>query len=196
MAKDFLDELSKTAQSLTEKVSSVYESSKLRSKIAAEEHESVKLMAEIGKIVYARFAEGKEVDSEFQELCEGILGHKKAVDELKATAAGKKGLKICPACEKEIDKDAMFCPYCGTPVPNPEPAPEEEDFADDAEDEFAAEDACEVTETVEETEETEESAEEPAEDPEEKDEAACEPAEEAAESVFDTAEPSEEIIPD
>lgn len=195
MAKDFLDELSKTAQSLTEKVSSVYESTKLRSKIAAEENEAEKLMAEIGKIIYARFAEGQETDSEFQELCEGILGHKKAVDELKAAAAGKKGLKICPACEKEIDKEAMFCPYCGTPVPNPEPV-EEEDFVDDAEDEFAEEDACEVTETVEETEETEEAAEEPAEEPEKTDEAVCEPAEEAAESVFETAEPSEENIPD
>jgi len=191
MAKDFLDELSKTAQSLTEKVSSVYESTKLRSKIAAEENEAEKLMAEIGKIIYARFAEGQETDSEFQELCEGILGHKKAVDELKAAAANKKGLKICPACEKEIDKEAMFCPYCGTPVPNPEPV-EEEDFTDDAEDEFAEEDACEVTET----EEAEETAEEPAEDPEKTDEAVCEPAEETAESVFVTAEPSEENIPD
>jgi len=148
-------------------------------------------MAEIGKIIYARFAEGQETDSEFQELCEGILGHKKAVDELKAEAAGKKGLKICPACEKEIDKEAMFCPYCGTPVPNPEPV-EEEDFTDDAEDEFAEEDACEVTET----EEAEETAEEPAEDPEKTEEAVCEPAEEPAESVFVTAEPSEENIPD
>lgn len=191
MAKDFLDELSRTAQSLTEKVSSVYESTKLRSKIAAEENEAEKLMAEIGKIIYARFAEGQETDSEFQELCEGILGHKKAVDELKAEAAGKKGLKICPACEKEIDKEAMFCPYCGTPVPNPEPV-EEEDFTDDAEDEFAEEDACEVTET----EEAEETAEEPAEDSEKTDEAVCEPAEETAESVFVTAEPSEENIPD
>ena len=195
MAKDFLDELTKTAQSLTEKVSSVYESSKLRSKIAAEENEAEKLMAEIGKIIYARFAEGKETDSEFQELCEGILGHKKAVEDLKTEAAGRKGLKICPACEKEIDKEAMFCPYCGTPVPNPEPA-EEEVMTDDAEDVFAEEDACEVKETVEETEETEEPAEEPAEDSAMADEAVCEPAEDAEAGNSETAEHSEEIIPE
>ncbi len=191
MAKDFLDELSKTAQSLTEKVSSVYESSKLRSKIAAEENEAVKLMAEIGKIVYARFVEGQETDSEFQELCEGISGHKKAVDELKAAAAGKKGLKICPACEKEIDKDAMFCPYCGTPVPNPEPA-EEEVMTDEAEDGTAEEDACEVKEAVEVTEENEEPACEEAEDTDKVEEAVYEEAEEAIETAPETAEPSEE----
>ena len=193
MAKDFLDELSKTAQSLTEKVSSVYESSKLRSKIAAEENEAEKLMAEIGKIVYARFVEGKETDSEFQELCEGILGHKKAAEDLKAAAAGRKGLKICPACEKEIDKDAMFCPYCGTPVPNPEPVKEE--AVTDETDEAAEEDACEVKEAVEETEETEEAAADAAEDPEE-DKAVCEPAEDAEAGLEDAAEFSEDVIPD
>lgn len=194
MAKDFLDELSKTAQSLTEKVSSVYESSKLRSKIAAEENQAEKLMAEIGKIIYTRFMEGKETDSEFQELCEAILGHKKAVDDLKAAAAGKKGLKICPACEKEIDKDAMFCPYCGTPVPNPEP--EQEDEFEDTEDGAAEEDACEVTEAVEETEEPEESEEEAVEEPEKAEEAVSSPAEETAESVGETADTFEKVIPD
>lgn len=174
MAKDFFDELSgtlsKKAQSLTERVNSVYETQKLRSRIAGEERMAEKLMTDIGRIVYSRFLEGGEVDSDLVSLCEEIKGHEDAADELKADAAGKKGQKICPACKKEVDKYASFCPYCGTPVPDPEPEEEEEpEFEEipgnsDAEDAPAEdEDAEEVTAPEEAAEETEEAVPEEAE---------------------------------
>ncbi len=171
MAKDFFDELggtlSKKAQSLTERVNSVYEAQKLRSRIAAEERMAEKLMTDIGRIIYSRFLEDGEVDSDLVSLCEEIKGHEDAADELKADAAGKKGQKICPACRKEVDKEALFCPYCGTPLPEPEPEEKEEELEfeeipgdSDAEDTPAEdEDAEEVTapeETAEETAEPEE----------------------------------------
>ena len=38
------------------------------------------------------------------------------------SAANIKGQKICPSCEREVDINVSFCPYCGTPCPTPEPA--------------------------------------------------------------------------
>ncbi|MBQ9064646.1 MAG: zinc ribbon domain-containing protein [Blautia sp.] len=130
MAKDFFDGLGGTlshkAQTLTEKFGFVYESQKLKSRISGEKRMIEKLQSDIGRIIYERFADGMEVDESLVSLCEEIRGHEDAIEEFKGYAAGRKGLKICPACKKEVDKKALFCPYCGTPVPNPEPEEEEE----------------------------------------------------------------------
>ena len=130
MAKDFFDELGETisrrAQDLSEKVGSAYESQRVRGKISNEEHARVKLMTDMGRLIYTKFTEGKEVDSDLVSLCEEIRSHEQAIEELKESAAAKKGLKICPACKKEVSKNAAFCPYCGTQVPDPEPEPEKE----------------------------------------------------------------------
>lgn len=198
MAKDFFDELggtlSKTAQSLTEKVGSVYETSKLKSKISGEARMAEKLMADIGRIIYARFAEGGEVDEDLRDLCEEIRGHEEVIDELKANAAGRKGLKICPSCKKEVSKDALFCPYCGAPLPVPEPeevfeeVPEEVDAGGIAEsaEEAAAEmadavaEACEKMEAV-----SSEALEKAAETASEAGDAVTEAVEEAVDTAAD-----------
>ena len=180
MAKDFFDglggTLSKRAQSLTEKVGSVYESQKLKARIAGEERMAEKLMTEVGRIIYARFADGAEIDEDLLELCEEIKGHEDVVSELKASAANKKGHKICPACKKEVDQAVSFCPYCGAQVPDPEPeaAEEEPEFEEIP----SEEDFCEVTE---EASEAEEACCETAE-------GCCEAAEDAAEAVGEAAE--------
>ena len=189
MAKDFFDELgeniSKRAKDVSEKVSNAYETQRVRGKISNEEHAAEKLMTDIGRLVYTKFTEGQEVDSEFASICEEILSHEQAIEELKQSAAAKKGLKICPACKKEVSKKASFCPYCGTQVPDPEPEPEE---APAEEEEFDFTEAV-VEEEAASEEETAEEAEAPKEETAEEETAEEETAEE---ETAEEAAPEEE----
>ena len=55
-------------------------------------------------------------------MCQEIDQHYLKVREYKDSAANIKGQKICPSCEREVDINVSFCPYCGTPCPTPESA--------------------------------------------------------------------------
>ena len=46
----------------------------------------------------------------------------KTIDVSGLGISNLKGEKICPSCEREVDINVSFCPYCGTPCPTPEPA--------------------------------------------------------------------------
>ncbi|MBQ8305717.1 MAG: zinc ribbon domain-containing protein [Blautia sp.] len=158
MANDFFNDLSetlsKTAKGLSERMGSMYDAQKIRSKIAGEEKLINKALADIGQIVFDRFAEGGEVEEDIRALCEEICQHNESIESLKEEAAGKKGQKICPGCKKSVDKEVSFCPFCGTPVPDPEPPVEEEpeEAEEFFEDEQTAEEVAEeaVREAVEE----------------------------------------------
>ena len=201
--KDLGETISKTAQGISEKAGSVYESQKLRNKIATEERMIQKAMEEIGKWVYSKYTDGEEIDEEIISFCEEIRDHQEQIEVYKEEAANRKGKKICPSCKKAVDRSVSFCPFCGTPVPDPEPqeAPEEafenaELFEDDetskSSAEEAKEEACEAADKAEEAaadvaEEAKEAACEAADAAEEVKEAACEAAENAAEEVKEAA---------
>ena len=80
------------------------------------------------------------MDEELQNLCQEIRQHLDAIAEYKDAAADLKGRKICPSCKRAVEKDAAFCPYCGTACPNPEP---EEEVVAEASAEEATEAAVE-----------------------------------------------------
>ena len=152
MAKNFFDELSetltKTAQTLSTRMGGVYESQKVNSKIAGEERMIKKLMADMGKIIYERYASGLETDSELVEFCTQIKEHSEKVEALKVESLRKKGQKTCPACGRTVDTGFAFCPFCGAEVPTPEPAEEEEPEEEAQEEELFNEE--EVSEKMEE----------------------------------------------
>ena len=158
MANDFFNDLSetlsKTAKGLGERMGSMYDAQKIRSKIAGEEKLINKTLADIGQILFDRFVEGQEMDEDIRVLCEEICQHNENIENLKEEAASKKGQKICPGCKKNVDKEVAFCPFCGTPVPDPEPPVEEaEEEAEDVfEDEQTADEIAEeaVKEALEE----------------------------------------------
>ena len=145
MANEFFSDLSekltKTAQGLGKSMGDIYEAQKKRSQISGEERMVDKLMTDVGRIIFDRYKEGADIDSELLAVCVEINQHMENIEALKEDVANKKGQKICPACKKSVDKEASFCPYCGTAVPDPEPEEEEipeedaaaEEVLDDAE---------------------------------------------------------------
>lgn len=193
MGTDFFDELgetlSRTAREFGERAGSLYETQKLRTKIAGEEHAVNKAMAELGKTLYRAYRNGQELTEEQKGWCEQIDQHKEIISRYKAEMAGKKGKKICPSCGEAVDLSVSFCPYCGAACVTQEPA-EETDSADEEAEEVLSED----TENLSEAEE--DIFEEVCEEPETEDavtEAAAEPEVEniASEEV---AEPEEDSL--
>lgn len=118
MGTDFLDELgetlTRTAKGLGEKAESFYETQKIRNKIASESRIIDKIMADLGNILYRKYQDGETLDAEQKTLCEQIHQHMERIVRYKELLADRKGQKICSCCERSIDQDVAFCPYCGT----------------------------------------------------------------------------------
>ena len=156
--KEFFDglgeALTKTAKDISEKAGSVYETQKIRSRIASEERTIEKLKSDIGNLIFSRFEAGEMLEGELGRLCRDISERLVKIETLEKENASLRGKKICPSCRKEIPMEALFCPSCGTSCPNPEPeeeapAEEETSFAEDfgTQAEEAFENAAEEAET-------------------------------------------------
>lgn len=165
MGTDFLDDLgetlSRTAREFGERAESLYETQKLRGKIAGEEHAISKAMTELGKSLYREYKSGRELTEEQKAWCEQIDQHKVVIGRFRAKMAGRKGKKICPSCGESVDQSAAFCPYCGAACKKEEP----ENAAGDAAEEPAGE-AEEGSKNAEENFTEAEAAEREAERPE------------------------------
>lgn len=133
MAAEIIDGLVKTLSKTTKEIGKAtkelgaraeqgIEAQKIRNKIAGEERIIEKIKVDIGDVIYRRHSQGDGIDSELSALCQEIDQHYLKVREYKDSAANIKGQKICPSCEREVDINVSFCPYCGTPCPTPEPA--------------------------------------------------------------------------
>ena len=135
MANDFFDSfgetISRTARELSEKAENFYEVQKLRNQISAEERVVSKAMERLGSIIYKRYEGGEPVDDEIAGICGEISRHVSKIHELKGSAAGKAGQKICPSCHRTIDKEVFFCPFCGTACEDKKEKPEEEAFREE-----------------------------------------------------------------
>lgn len=124
MGTEFFDglgeTLSRTAKELGERAEQLYGVQKIRNKISGEERIVEKVMTDIGNLIYKRHEEGEALDGELSVLCEEIHQHMMKIREYKGEAAAIRGQKICPSCEKAVDKDVSFCPYCGAECPEEE----------------------------------------------------------------------------
>lgn len=159
MGTEFFDglgeTLTRTAKELGERAEQIYETQKLRNKISGEERIIDKVMADIGNLIYKRHVNGEALDSELSVLCEEIQQHMLKIKEYRSSAADIKGQKICPSCEKAVDKEVAFCPYCGAECPNPEPVKEQDDeIKETYEDYFQSEDTEDTAETPDPAEQT------------------------------------------
>lgn len=155
MGTEFFDELgetiTKTAKGLGERAEMLYEAQKLRNKISSEDRMIDKTMADLGNILYKRYLKGEVLGAKEMELCAQIDRHREEMWKYKDSLANMKGKKLCPACEKAVDKDAAFCSYCGAACPTPEPEEEaDNDAVEVPEEAFEEESAPE--QVVEETE--------------------------------------------
>lgn len=192
MAKDFFgslgETLTKTAKELGGRAEEVYETQRLRNKIAGEEKQVEKAMADLGRIIYKRYKEEIPVDDAQKAICEQIDQRMEQIEKFKSDISDLKirSKRFCPACGNPIDKNAAFCSNCGAACPTEEPEEEAGDTIEGEAAEVAEEEVVEATEeTTEET--SEETATEASEDAEAETEA---PAEETAEEQEES--PAEE----
>ena len=156
-------ELGKTTRELGARAEQTIEAQKIRSKITGEERIIEKIKVDIGDIVYRRHSQGDGIDSELSALCQEIDQHYLKIREYKDNAANLKGEKICPSCEREVDINVSFCPYCGTPCPTQEPAKNvENDIVSSDEDEDGSNEPEEPE--TEKTAETDAAQEQPVEE--------------------------------
>ena len=174
MAAEIIDGLVKTLSKTTKEIGKAtkelgaraeqgIEAQKIRNKIAGEERIIEKIKVDIGDVIYRRHSQGDGIDSELSALCQEIDQHYLKVREYKDSAANIKGQKICPSCEREVDINVSFCPYCGTPCPTPEPAKDIEgdtvSSEEDSEDGSCGTEKAQAEEVQPEEPKTEESAE-------------------------------------
>ena len=150
MARDFFEELSdtitRTTKDLGKKAGQIYETQKLRSKIASEEQMVQKLKADIGNVIFEKYKEGAEIEESLRGFCEEIQQHMDIIAGYKDCAAELKGRKLCPACGKAVDRSVSFCPFCGAVCPTPEPEAAQGDVVDTETEETVAEASENTTE--------------------------------------------------
>ena len=162
-------ELGKTTRELGARAEQTIEAQKIRSKITGEERIIEKIKVDIGDIVYRRHSQGDGIDSELSALCQEIDQHYLKIREYKDNAANLKGEKICPSCEREVDINVSFCPYCGTSCPaknveNDTVSSDEDEDGSNGTEETPAEELQPEEPETEKTAETEPAQEQPVEE--------------------------------
>lgn len=172
MADISFEELSRTLSSAAEnvgkKTEEFIEVQKIRAQINSAARSVEKSYKDLGEMIYRRYSAGEGVDAEVAVLCEDIAQLQQSIIEKKEELASRKGKKICPTCEAEIDPDAVYCMKCGAKVA------ESQEDADDFDDESAQ---TLAEETVDEEEKAEEIAEPDAAEEKEADDVSGDPDE-------------------
>lgn len=123
--------VTETARAAAKKSGEIVEITKLSMSIGVEEDKIEKAYAEIGKVVFSAYNEGKEVGDTFKELCEKIKSYEDNIKDIKQKILELKNVKVCPGCAAELEVEIAYCPKCGTKQENPQPvekAPEEKPF--------------------------------------------------------------------
>ena len=120
------DKVSEFAKSVGDKTSGAIETTKLDTKISAEQSSINAIMAKIGEFYYNRYAETGTADEGITEFCAAIDGHNAAIADAKAeierikaeseaaaSAPAAAGGLICSSCGKPGAADRKFCSECG-----------------------------------------------------------------------------------
>jgi hypothetical protein len=127
-----LNDIKGTLLSITRnvgKTSSVLVKTTKLSVTLAQEQEALKaLYVEIGKKVHEIYQYGGTLGKFFDEKYREIEGLERKIDGLKEEIAKIKGVKECPKCGKQVDKNAEFCPKCGLRLEGVAPMGEEHDY--------------------------------------------------------------------
>lgn len=110
----FGKKVSEAAQSAAKKSSELVEVTKINMSISSEEDKIKKHFSKIGEEIYAKYAEGNEIDPDFMEMCQEIGTIREKINDLKAKIMELKNVKLCTNCGAELDRSIVFCPKCGT----------------------------------------------------------------------------------
>ena len=112
--------VSKGVSTATEKAQQTVEITRLHAQMAAKRKEIDNLMEEIGRMVYEGYLAGDPLQerARVEGVCEQIRSKYREITAIENRIMELRNEKEC-ACGKKVAYDARFCPYCGTPFPEP-----------------------------------------------------------------------------
>lgn len=105
---------SAASRSVNEATKNMSDTSNLKRKILYEEERILEIFADIGKIYYKT----PEKTDELKALCDDIDTRKKRIKKMRFELQTKKGYKICPTCQAEVQEKFQFCGVCGAKLPS------------------------------------------------------------------------------
>jgi len=114
--------IGETAQAAQKKANNTIEITKLNKAISNEEAKIEKIYNELGRKLYDFYAQGHNIDEEFEQECEEISIYKDNIKDLKKKIMELKNIRLCPNCGSEIDEDNLYCSKCGARIEPPAPA--------------------------------------------------------------------------
>ena len=120
---EFFDKLTKKAsetyKGAAEKTGKIAKEAKLKMKIGENKSKINDLYEEIGKKVYQKHTANEELNikEELQEECNKIDILSAEIDSYHEEILSLSDVKACVNCKETIDKEAKFCPKCGTEQP-------------------------------------------------------------------------------
>ena len=106
--------MSDANRNINEKTKNMADTNNLKRKILYEEERIVEIFAEIGKIYY----KNPENVEELKLLTDDIDTRKRRIKKMRFELQTKKGFKICPNCQTEVQEKFMFCGVCGAKLPS------------------------------------------------------------------------------
>ena len=118
---------------VTQKTGEIVEEQKMKSQIRTLTKGNNRDFADMGKMIYEQFKNGEVVDMQFVELCEAIEKRDEAIEVFKKQIAELKDLDICPNCQANLEKGAVYCSKCGKPLYEAEDVVDEDEFEEDNE---------------------------------------------------------------
>lgn len=120
---EFLDKLTKKAtetyKGAAEKTGKIAKEAKLKMKINDNKSKINDLYQEIGKKVYQKHTANEElcIKKDLEEECAKIDILSAEIDTYHKEILNLSDVKACINCKETIDKEAKFCPKCGTEQP-------------------------------------------------------------------------------
>ena len=117
---DFFDKIGKKASQTykytAEKTSKLAKEAKLRLKMNEDKSDINDLYKQIGKKVYEKHVidDVINIKEELEEECTKIDVISQEIESILKEILTLKDRKQCPNCFEQIEKDAQYCPKCGT----------------------------------------------------------------------------------
>ena len=128
---EFFDKITKKAtetyKGAAEKTGKIAKEAKLKLKINDNKSKINDLYQEIGKKVYQKHTANEElcIKKDLEEECAKIDILSSEIETYHKEILNLSDVKVCVNCKEPMDKDARFCPKCGTE--QPEEVTEEQD---------------------------------------------------------------------
>ena len=114
---DFLDNAIDKAREIfdvaSKKTTEVVTTQKQKFDISSIENKRSKDFQKLGEIYYEQIKDTQIENEEIKILVEEIAIKNQKIDELNEEINNAKNKRICPVCSASIDKNSVFCSFCG-----------------------------------------------------------------------------------